>query len=268
MIEEITSKYDVDDWVASNTNLDRAIKAEIRSAYAELRYQGSQSDCIFGDSTKKLIAMEDAARLSATLHKTQLFSKKRGTNASMSGFDLMAFLWGDRQKLASCGKNNALLVIGDEGDISSCGEEDVIYYTGNRASIASSGGYTNISVKGHGAYVSTTGGHNHIRVTGDNADISISGYISTADVVGDKAHIINTNGHCRISYKGAGGIITLSGDSGQFKASEGTLVSAYVYDHNIEPIDIITGRVGENGLKPDTLYTVLDGKFAEIGAST
>lgn len=268
MIEDITSKYDVDDWVASNTNLDRAIKAEIRSAYEELRYQGSQSDCIFGDSTKKLIAMEDAARLSATLPRTRLFSKKRGTNASMSGFDLMAFLWGDRQKLASCGKDNALLVIGDEGDISSCGEEDVIYYTGNRASIASSGGYTNISVKGHGAYVSTTGGSAHIRVTGNNARISISGYVSTADVVGDKAHIISTNGHCRTFYKGAGGIITLSGDSGQFKASEGTLVSAYVYDHNLEPIDIITGRIGENGLKPDTLYTVCEGKFAEMGAPT
>ena len=95
---------------------------------------------------------------------------------------------------------------------------------------------------------------------------AVSGEETKLTVKGKKARMAVVGDDSQVTYAGEDGVIALLGVDAQFKGSEGTFVSAVVYDKESKPIDIITGRIGENGLQPNTFYTVKNGEFVEVEA--
>lgn len=249
----------VDEYILSGTNVNDLVMEEIEEAYRFMLLAETHSSSI--PLIKKLVAFTAGESFSSKYRDTELFSKKELTSASLSGGRSKVFLCGDSQSLAVSGGLNTLFVIGDEGYISSSGPTDLIYYSGNRARISSSGDAAKLHVRGNLPHVSLSGTNARLSVTGKYARISASGEGTTIIVTGDYGNVLNNGVDTKVVYRGIGGSIVIASPHGFFEGSEGTYVSAVTERSETDKSLIITGRIGENGLKPDTLYTVLGDEF-------
>ena len=248
----------VDKFILSGTNVDNLVMEEIEEAYRFMLLAEAHSSPI--PPIKKLVSFTAGEGFSSKYSGTKLFSKENLTHASLSGGCSKAFLCGDGHVLSVCGRSNALFVIGKEGCISSSGEYDSIYYSGDHARISSSGNSAKIHVRGNLSHVSLSGEGAKLSVTGRSARVSASGGASIT-VTGDYGVILCNGGGNRVTYNGTGGSIVMAAPHGYFKGSEGTYVSAVTDCDEKGKSPIITGRIGENDLKPNTFYAVLGGKF-------
>ena len=81
---------------------------------------------------------------------------------------------------------------------------------------------------------------------------------------GDYSKQVSNGRGCHHKIFGNNGIISAIGRGSTFTGSVGTLVCLMDYDKNEKPTGWVTGRIGENGLKPNTKYRAFRGKFVEV----
>lgn len=242
------------------------IKEQIEKAYQFKDNENDASSTVADETPTLLLATGILSYLADNKERSTIVTNRDYTRISINHDYTTALGKGLSTCLVSSAHNTRMFVVDDYGRISSSGWHTQIYNSGYSPSIASSGHEATISVKGQYASVASSGARADILVEGDNLKQAVSGEETKLTVKGKKARMAVVGDDSQVTYAGEDGVIALLGVDAQFKGSEGTFVSAVVYDKESKPIDIITGRIGENGLKPDTLYTVSDGKFVEVEA--
>ena len=262
----VTSKISID----KEITLNALIKEQIEKAYKSEGEAGL------------LIAEGEWSTLTDSGLATKIISNKDETHVSLTRSHSMAIVSANHAYLASSGDSTGLFAIGKYATLSNSGRCADIYSNGhysstsstgrysrlriigNETSIASSGAVSVLNVTGNYTNTSSSGEASKLRITGHHAGVASSGAYSNLTVTGNEARIAAVGEFSRVIYEGKDGVITVLGPDPEFKGSEGTLVLAVTYDDYATIDGVLVGRIGEDGLKPDTLYTVRDGKFVEV----
>lgn len=157
---------------------------------------------------------------------------------------------GNETRLLASGTGAQLAILGDQSKLLISGDGVQAIALGHACDVVITGNSTQAVIASSRCSVSTTGNDSRLVVEGDCVAIMSSGY--------DIACVCN----------GGNGSIHLAGKKGRFRGVAGTLISSVVYssEYGYDTIGIITGRIGEGDLKPDTWYYDLNGKFVELAA--
>ena len=247
------------------SNKDRA-HVVLSGSYSRALVSADSAHLTSSGYSAGLFATGDYASVSASGSHTKIYSNGHYSSTSSSGRNAELKIKGDETSIASSGGASTLNVEGKNVSVSSSGDTSTLNVTGTNASVSSSGLSSELTVKGDFVATASSGEDAELRIMGDHTSVASGGAFSKLSITGDDARVASVGAYSRVAYEGKGGVITVLGVGVKFKGSEGTLVSAVVYDKESKPIDIITGRIGENGLKPDTLYTVSDGRFVALEA--
>ena len=264
----VTSKISIDEEIT----LDDLINEQVEKAYNSKDEAGllmateRRSTLTDQDSRTKIISDKDNALVALTHDYSKALISADCAYLASSGYDTGLFATGMCTRLSSSGYSSKIYSNGFASSTSSSGMDAELRIIGNCASVASSGDSAVLNVEGNYTNTSSSGEASSLRITGKRADIASSGNFSKLTVIGKKARMAVVGNGTQVTYKGKNGVISVLGNGSEFKGSKGTLVSAVVYNATGKPIDIITGRVGEDGLKPNTLYTVKNGEFVEVEA--
>lgn len=213
-----------------------------------------------------LFATGASASLSSSGSYTKIYSNGFYSSTSSSGRNAELRIKGNETSIATSGDLSTLNVEGKSVSVSSSGNSSTLNVTGKNASVSSSGLSAELTVKGDFVATASSGKDAELRIAGEYAGVASSGAFSKLTVTGNEARIAAVGEFSRVIYEGKDGVITVLGPDTEFKGSEGTLVLAVTYDDYATIDGGLVGRIGEDGLKPDTLYTVRDGKFVEVEA--
>ena len=199
-------------------------------------------------------------------HDSKIYSNGHHSSILSSGADAQLRIKGDSARVSLSGSSSRLNVKSNFSEIASSGEDSVLNVAGSSPSISTSGWCSELTVKGGSSEIASSGDYSKLRITGKKARVSSSGYYSKLTVTGKKARMAVVGNYSQVIYEGEDGVISVLGEDAKFKGSKGTLVLAVTYNRHGKPRGGLVGRIGENGLKPDTLYTVTDGEFVEVEA--
>ena len=90
--------------------------------------------------------------------------------------------------------------------------------------------------------------------SGDSAQLAASGVYAKLAASGDYA---------KLDIQGTASVGSAIGYNSIIKGINGTLICLVEYDKDYKPIGFVTGKIGENGLKENTFYKAINGKFEE-----
>jgi len=262
---EVSTKVE-DAFIGSNERVCLAPKIKVNKLVTLDELIEAQIKTSYQSQNANFIATRDSERLSSSDDFAIIASDKKWTSAFVSGFNSTIVMRSCLSSLTSSGFGNALLALGADMRLSSTGSDSYLYANGDCAKVSSIGFKNQIVVKGQRACVTSSAHCENIYTDGDDANILLSGDEVGLMTVGDRARITATGDECDVTYTGADGVLFIAGNYGKFSCSEGTLVHAVVYDDSETPIGKLTGRIGQDGLKPNTKYTIQDGKLVEVEA--
>jgi len=93
---------------------------------------------------------------------------------------------------------------------------------------------------------------------------ALSSYGAKIGSSGDRAHIGSSGDWARIDSTGEKAVIASAGKNNTAKGKSGAWISLAEYDAKGECVGFATGRVGRDGIKPDTWYRAKGGKLVEV----
>ncbi len=160
--------------------------------------------------------------------------------------------------------------------------------SGNHTQNASSGHYTQNASSGHNTQNASSGDHTQNASSGDYTQNASSGYSTQNASSGDNTknassghntknassghntqnassgnHTQNASSGDYTSHEctGLASVISACGNGARIKGVAGTMFSLAKYNNEGECRGFITGKIGENGVKPNIWYTVNRGKL-------
>ena len=117
----------------------------------------------------------------------------------------------------------------------------------DRSTAATSGDLSTAATSGYLSTAATSGYRSTAATSGDLSTAATSGYRSTAIASGKNS------------------VAIAFGSEAKSKAVDGSAIVCCYFDNSGELIHICASKVGENGIKPDTWYTLNeDGEFIEV----
>ena len=134
------------------------------------------------------------------------------------------------------------------------------------------GGYSNVTAYGHNATLfavsnstlTSYGDFSRIVARGSDNEITAKGHYSLINT-DYRSRVTVTGDNCKCEARDAS-TINISGKFGKFKGVEGAKIQIADFNSAHEWQSIMFAKIGENNVKPDTLYTTQDGKFVEVEA--
>ncbi|MGQ6369919.1 DUF7666 domain-containing protein [Serratia sp. IR-2025] len=185
--------------------------------------------------------------------------------ASNTGDYSAASNTGNRSAASNTGNRSAASNTGDYSAASNTGDYSAASNTGNRSAASNTGYQSAASNTGDYSAASNTGYQSAASNTGDYSAASNTGDYSAASNTGDYSAASNTGDYSAAEVSGSHSVAAAFGIEGKARASENSaLVLCYRNDEG-ELIHIRASKVGENGIKPNTWYTLNEnGQFEEI----
>jgi len=120
------------------------------------------------------------------------------------------------------------------------------------------------SATGYSSASSATGDRSASSATGDSSASSATGYSSASSATGDRSASSATGYSSASSATGTSAVALNTGRHGRASASEGAAIVLCSHNNDGTLRHIRCSKVGENGIKPDTFYTLSDdGEFVE-----
>lgn len=144
------------------------------------------------------------------------------------------------------------------------GECSAVAALASYSSFALAGSHSFVETRGYGSSVATSGACTELSIKSDDTDIAVSGYGSALKSTGDKAKIAIASPYSISSVEGKGNVLAIVGKGSRFRGINGTPVCVADYGEDGEFRSFVIGRIGENGLKENTFYTVKNGQFVEV----
>jgi len=135
----------------------------------------------------------------------------------------------------------------------STGDSSMAAASGDSSMAAASGNSSRAAASGNSSTAAASGNSSRAAASGNSSKAASSGEYSTAAASGNYSKAAASGQHTIAAVCGLGGRVRV-GENGAFAISYWDDDNGYYF---------ITGKVGENGIKPDTWYEVINGSLAE-----
>jgi len=153
---------------------------------------------------------------------------------------------------------------GNYGAATAKGHTGTASATGECGVASASGDYGAATVTGNYGAAIATGLHGAASATGEGGAASTTGYCGAASTTGERGAAIAT-GYCgAATASGHGGAAVATGRHGRASGANGCALVLVERDANNEIIHVWAGIVGRDGIKPNTFYTLRDGRPVEV----
>ncbi|MDX7487220.1 DUF7666 domain-containing protein [Serratia marcescens] len=240
------------------------------SRYAETIATGEVSREDGGDSKIASATITIKAEISMHQMVTRaiewIWSKvDRSLEQTNTGYQSAASNTGNRSAASNTGNRSAASNTGYQSAASNTGNRSAASNTGDQSAASNTGNRSAASNTGYQSAASNTGDYSAASNTGDQSAASNTGYQSAASNTGYQSAASNTGYQSAAEVSGSHSVAAAFGIEGKARASENSaLVLCYRNDEG-ELIHIRASKVGENGIEPNTWYTLNeDGQFEEI----
>nr|SAY43466.1 Uncharacterised protein [Serratia marcescens] len=185
--------------------------------------------------------------------------------ASNTGNRSAASNTGDYSAASNTGYQSAASNTGYQSAASNTGDYSAASNTGNRSAASNTGDYSAASNTGDRSAASNTGDYSAASNTGDRSAASNTGDYSAASNTGYQSAASNTGDYSAAEVSGSHSVAAAFGIEGKARASENSALVLCYRNEEGELIHIRASKVGENGIKPNTWYTLNEnGQFEEI----
>ncbi len=145
---------------------------------------------------------------------------------------------------------------GDWSSAATSGDWSSAATSGYRSSAATSGDWSSAATSGNGSSAATSG---------DWSSAATSGYRSSAATSGNGSSAATSGEESSAATKNKNGIAVACGKNARAKGVLGSHIVVTEWDKKSENIlAVCLGQIDGETLKPDTWYTVKDGKFVEV----
>ena len=196
------------------------------------------------------------------------------STAATSGNWSTAATSGDQSTAATSGDQSTAATSGDQSTAATSGDQSTAATSGYQSTAATSGNWSTAATSGYQSTAATSGGWSTAATSGNWSTAATSGYRSTAATSGYRSTAATSGGWSTAATSGyqstaiAGGknsVAIAFGSEAKSKAVDGSAIVCCYFDNSGELIHIRASKVGENGIKPDTWYTLnKNGEFIEV----
>jgi hypothetical protein len=195
-----------------------------------------------------------------TLAAIQAAAKK--TEASKSGKEKSVSAEGKKCAAASSGYSSKAASSGDSSKAASSGDSSTAASSGYYSTAASSGYYSTAASSGESSTAASSGYSSKAASSGESSTAASSGYYSTAASSGYYSTAASSGYYSTAASSGKNTVAMAAGLECRVKAGEdGCFASCY--KDKVGRIRVLSGYVGEDGIKADTWYRIKAGKFIE-----
>ncbi|QRF55774.1 hypothetical protein [Variovorax paradoxus] len=171
---------------------------------------------------------------------------------------------GNQGAASSTGNRGAASSTGNRGAASSTGNRGAASSTGYQGAASSTGEYGAASSTGNRGAASSTGYQGAASSTGNQGAASSTGYRGAASSTGEYGAASSTGEYGAASSTGEYGAAMASGYAGRVKGAEGNALFLVFRDDDFKIIHAKAAIVGQDGIKPDTWYSLdAQGAFVE-----
>jgi hypothetical protein len=153
---------------------------------------------------------------------------------------------------------------GNSSTAASSGYSSKAASSGNSSTAASSGYSSTAASSGNSSTAASSGNSSTAASSGYSSTAASSGYSSTAASSGNSSTAASSGDYSTASSDGQSGIAATIGNNGRAKAGQGGLIVVTYWVEAEQRYRACVGNVGEDGVKADTWYRVVDGKLAEV----
>ena len=137
--------------------------------------------------------------------------------------------------------------------------------SGNQSTAATSGDQSTAATSGNQSTAATSGNQSTAATSGYLSTAATSGYLSTAATSGNQSTAATSGNLSTAIASGKNSVAIAFGSEAKSKAVDGSAIVCCYFDNSGELIHIRASKVGKNGIKPDTWYTLNeDGEFIEV----
>ncbi|HCM1919089.1 TPA: hypothetical protein N3A33_005165 [Salmonella enterica subsp. salamae serovar 28:r:e,n,z15] len=172
---------------------------------------------------------------------------------------------GNRSAASNTGYQSAASNTGDYSAASNTGNYSAASNTGYQSAASNTGNYSAASNTGYQSAASNTGNYSAASNTGDYSAASNTGNYSAASNTGYQSAASNTGDYSAAEVSGPHSVAAAFGIESKARASVNSAIVVCYRNDEGELIHIRASKVGDNGVKPDTWYTLdEDGQFVEI----
>ena len=119
------------------------------------------------------------------------------------------------------------------------------------------------AASGDSAQLAASGVYAKLAASGDYAKLAASGVYAQLAASGVYAQLAASGDYAKLDIQGTASVGSAIGYNSIIKGINGTLICLVEYDKDYKPIGFVTGKIGENGLKENTFYKAINGKFEE-----
>jgi hypothetical protein len=218
------SRHDEDSKIASQ---HIAIKAELSIAgFVSAAFEYVKSKC---EPAKAEHATGDSSASSAT-----------GDSSASSAT-------GDRSASSATGDRSASSATGDSSASSATGDSSASSATGDRSASSATGDRSASSATGYSSASSATGDRSASSATGDRSASLATGWYSSSEIKPDADN------------RALQGVAIATGYSGKARAPLGSAIVLVERDSQGVILALFASKVGENGIKANTFYSLSNG---------
>ena len=136
--------------------------------------------------------------------------------------------------------------------------------SGDYSKAASSGYYSTAASSGNSSTAASSGDYSTAASSGDYSKAASSGYYSKAASSGDYSKAASSGNSSTAASSGENSACSALGYMACVKGDFGNLLMCSEFDRNGKPLGGKADLVDGNKIKPDTWYSVFDGKWIEV----
>ena len=172
--------------------------------------------------------------------------------------------WSD-DNTSNTGDWSAATNTGDRSAATNTGYQSAATNTGDWSAATNTGDWSAATNTGDRSAATNTGDWSAATNTGDWSAATNTGYRSAATNTGYQSAATNTGNRSAAEVSGCGSVAIAIGRSSKSKADNGGAIVCVYRDCNGDLMHIKASKVGENGIKANTWYTLdADGEFVEV----
>ena len=176
--------------------------------------------------------------------------------ATNTGYQSAATNTGDRSAATNTGYQSAATNTGDRSAATNTGDRSAATNTGDQSAATNTGDRSAATNTGNWSAATNTGDRSAATNTGDQ---------SAATNTGDRSAATNTGNWSVAEVSGRGSIAITIGHNSKSKADNGGAIVCVYRDCSGNLMHIKASKVGENGIKANTWYTLdANGEFVEV----
>ena len=184
--------------------------------------------------------------------------------ASNTGYQSVASNTGYQSAASNTGERSAASNTGYRSVASNTGNWSVASNTGSQSVASNTGDWSAASNTGYQSVASNTGYQSVASSTSDWSAASNTGYQSVASNTGSQSVASNTGDYSAAEVSGLQSIACALGAVSKAKAAAGGAIVCVYRNGDGDLIHIRSAKVGDDGIKADTWYTLDDtGEFVE-----